>query len=214
MHILLLFTVFISFASCSVFRRFLSFVSDGRFYPLGYHFPSNENIFERAGYLSSINFRRKMPNWVAECLTPESLKQARVTRKSCRFQEDKDIPAMYRSSLKHYQGNKLALSRGHLSAASHHKQSIERIILPFKSRLFISKVMRCSSLKELRRIVIACIQEGLFTDGGQPRHALIRSVKLKGLSLMKPEDVGLIDAILQSDQKYRRALSAAFDLIK
>lgn len=68
-------------------------------------------IFERQGYSVCYDGRNKVPFWVREYLTKESL-ESNFDRKGIDFKEDKSIPSSIRSTLKDYKGT--GFDRGHI----------------------------------------------------------------------------------------------------
>ncbi|KAH8741564.1 endonuclease G-like 1 [Cryptosporidium ryanae] len=91
----------------------------GGFYPSS-RLPSNENLIIRESYLSSVSFRNKIPNWVAERITKETC-NGKAERSNCVFQVDPDIPLIWSAENKDYFGS--GYSRGHLAAAGQHKDT-------------------------------------------------------------------------------------------
>ena len=69
--------------------------------------PSEENVRVRSDYASSLNFRTRVPNWVAEHLTRAPDAKG-VDRKYSRFRAEDDIPEMWRATNEDYRG-RLAL---------------------------------------------------------------------------------------------------------
>ena len=94
-----------------------------RFAPYG--LPSHENVSLHEGYASSINYRLRIPNWVAEHLVAASAAAASdavgVTRERSNFHEDVSVPAPWRSTNADYARS--GWSRGHLAPAGAHKGS-------------------------------------------------------------------------------------------
>ena len=94
-----------------------------RFAPYG--LPSHENLSLHEGYASSINYRLRIPNWVAEHLVAASAAAASdavgVTRERSNFHEDVSVPAPWRSTNADYARS--GWSRGHLAPAGAHKGS-------------------------------------------------------------------------------------------
>jgi endonuclease G len=112
----------ISSCGWSSSKRQILFLSVGL---IGASLTTNPN-----GYLASISYRLKMPNWVAECLTPSDLhaKGSGVSRKRSSFKADPQVPENFRARLADYKAaSGLGLNRGHLSAASHHRASQEKM---------------------------------------------------------------------------------------
>jgi DNA/RNA endonuclease G (NUC1) len=87
--------------------------------------PSDEHVVVRSGYVSSINFRLRIPNWVAERYTATDKDGEGVDRKHSRFSADEAVPAEFRATNEDYRGSNL--SRGHLAPAGAHKQSQETL---------------------------------------------------------------------------------------
>ncbi|KAK6588803.1 endonuclease G-like 1 [Cryptosporidium xiaoi] len=92
---------------------------NGGFYP-SLRLPSNENLIIRDSYLSSVSFRNKIPNWVAERITKETC-NGKAERSNCVFQTDPNIPTIWSAENKDYFGS--GYSRGHLAAAGQHKDT-------------------------------------------------------------------------------------------
>ena len=94
-----------------------------RFAPYG--LPSHENLSLHEGYASSINYRLRIPNWVAEHLVAASAAAASdavgATRERSNFHEDVSVPAPWRSTNADYARS--GWSRGHLAPAGAHKGS-------------------------------------------------------------------------------------------
>lgn len=89
-------------------------------YPPGFDLPSLENLIERAGYLASISYRLKMPNWVAERLDHTS--HIKIgSRKKAKFRPDPQVPDSFQATDRDYHSS--GWSRGHLAAAGLHSQS-------------------------------------------------------------------------------------------
>ena len=65
--------------------------------PGKYGLPSEENVFYRPHYVTSVNYRARIPNWVSQHLTPTATGEA--NRKGVRFQADDSIvkPFQYAS---------------------------------------------------------------------------------------------------------------------
>lgn len=78
--------------------------------------PVND-LLERTEYVASYNRRDRLPYWVGEHLTAESLKAGQdVNRDKSSFQEDKSIPELFRALLKDYVGS--GYDRGHMAPAA------------------------------------------------------------------------------------------------
>eukprot|EP00308_Calcidiscus_leptoporus_P012544 CAMPEP_0119371448 /NCGR_PEP_ID=MMETSP1334-20130426/17605_1 /TAXON_ID=127549 /ORGANISM="Calcidiscus leptoporus, Strain RCC1130" /LENGTH=406 /DNA_ID=CAMNT_0007388715 /DNA_START=107 /DNA_END=1327 /DNA_ORIENTATION=+ len=82
--------------------------------------PSNENVRVYTDYASSLNFRTRAPNWVAEHLT-RAADGERVDRKHSRFRAEKGVPEMWRATNEDYRGSQF--SRGHMAPAGAHKRT-------------------------------------------------------------------------------------------
>eukprot|EP01071_Lankesteria_metandrocarpae_P001853 Lankesteria_metandrocarpae@DN1927_c0_g1_i2.p1 len=86
--------------------------------------PSYENVVLRNGYLSSLSYRSKIPNWVAEKFSVES-ESGTCTRQGINFTDDVEVPLAYRVWKNDFFNTKY--SRGHMAAAALHKGSKEEI---------------------------------------------------------------------------------------
>eukprot|EP00922_Rhytidocystis_sp_ex-Travisia-forbesii_P041522 GHVS01062018.1.p1 GENE.GHVS01062018.1~~GHVS01062018.1.p1 ORF type:complete len:355 (-),score=40.74 GHVS01062018.1:1041-2105(-) len=93
-----------------------------QFYPCP-PLPSQENLLLRKGFLCSVSYRTKVPNWVAEKLssTEETPPEVQGDRSRSRFVADQDVPPMWRAKLSDYERS--GYSRGHLAAAANHKHT-------------------------------------------------------------------------------------------
>lgn len=98
-------------------------VQTNPFCPFG--LPSDEHVVVRRGFASSLNYRLRIPNWVAEKYTAEDVDADGVDRKYSRFASDQEVPEVFRASNNDYRGS--SLSRGHLAPAGAHKQSQEAL---------------------------------------------------------------------------------------
>ncbi|EOD15615.1 putative exonuclease [Emiliania huxleyi CCMP1516] len=94
-----------------------------RFCPYG--LPSDEHVVVKQGYASSINFRLRIPNWVAEHYSRDQSDADGVDRKHSKFRADESVPADFRATNDDYRGSRL--SRGHMAPAGAHKQSQEAL---------------------------------------------------------------------------------------
>eukprot|EP00966_Prymnesium_polylepis_P256281 5920173-Prymnesium_polylepis.1 len=83
--------------------------------------PSSENIRTHHNYCASVNYRLRIPNWVAEHLTAAEVDDPTADRKHSRFKEDASVPASFRAGNEDYRNSNL--SRGHLAPAGAHKTS-------------------------------------------------------------------------------------------
>ncbi|XP_071440145.1 endonuclease G, mitochondrial [Hetaerina americana] len=85
-----------------------------------YGFPGMSNIRSQRDFVLSYDQRNRVPYWVFEHLTPESIKYAEdVDRSKSEFHEDKSVHEMFRSTNKDYLGS--GYDRGHMAAAGNHK---------------------------------------------------------------------------------------------
>lgn len=85
--------------------------------------PSSNNVVVRGAYTTSINYRTKTPDWVAEMLTLDLLNGKNGNRKSAQFKSDSDVPLRFKALNTDYWDS--GWSRGHLAAAASHKHSQE-----------------------------------------------------------------------------------------
>lgn len=91
----------------------------GGFYPSA-KLPSTENLILRESYLSSVSFKNKIPNWVAERITEKTC-NGHANRNDCVFQVDPAVPLIWSAENKDYVGS--GYSRGHMAAAGQHKDT-------------------------------------------------------------------------------------------
>ena len=85
-----------------------------------YGLPSRENLRFRQSYVASVNYERRIPNWVAEHLRPGTGKGP-GNRKQSRFNPDDSVPEPFRSTNADYLGS--GWSRGHMAPCGAHKDS-------------------------------------------------------------------------------------------
>jgi DNA/RNA endonuclease G (NUC1) len=92
--------------------------------------PSVENVVIRRPYVSSVNFRTKCPNWVAEHYTnlntedSHDLSPSKISRKGIEFKGDVALPKPFRALPADYVNT--GYSRGHLAtAASHNRRDLD-----------------------------------------------------------------------------------------
>ncbi|KAI9278980.1 hypothetical protein BDA99DRAFT_493674 [Phascolomyces articulosus] len=75
------------------------------------------DLLERQKYVTSYDRRNRIPHWVGEHLTKESLQAGEnVDRSKSNFQEDKDVPAIFRALLRDY--TRSGYDRGHMAPAA------------------------------------------------------------------------------------------------
>ncbi|KAG0171409.1 nuclease [Apophysomyces sp. BC1034] len=74
------------------------------------------DLLKRDEYVTAFNRRDRVPNWVGEHLTKESLTPGpNVSRKHSKFTEDTSVPALFRALLSDYRGS--GFDRGHMAPA-------------------------------------------------------------------------------------------------
>ncbi|CCD15649.1 unnamed protein product [Trypanosoma congolense IL3000] len=93
------------------------------------------------GFAASLNYERRIPNWVLEHLPgigPEGGDVSEATRDGMKFFADKTVPALFRVLPNDYIGLDdkgeactRGLSRGHLAAAQFHKRTTEELAETF-----------------------------------------------------------------------------------
>ncbi|XP_050423596.1 endonuclease G, mitochondrial-like isoform X2 [Adelges cooleyi] len=89
-----------------------------------YGFPGLENVRSYNNFVLSYDQRNRIPHWVLEHLTPESVKyNPKVDRSLCDFFEDTSFHHFYRATNADYKHS--GFDRGHLAAAGNHKASQE-----------------------------------------------------------------------------------------
>ncbi|KAI8883232.1 hypothetical protein K501DRAFT_249961 [Backusella circina FSU 941] len=77
--------------------------------------PTND-FFERTAYTLSYDRRNRIPNWVGEHLTAQSITKGEgVSRSKSSFKDDRAIPALFRGRTKDYV--KTGYDRGHMAPA-------------------------------------------------------------------------------------------------
>lgn len=83
--------------------------------------PSLNNVVVRPSFTTSMNYRTKTPDWVAELLTADLVNGKDGDRKSSQFKPDGDVPDSFRAKNGDYWDS--GWSRGHLAASASHKHS-------------------------------------------------------------------------------------------
>lgn len=93
--------------------------------------PSDEHLRFMEGYISSLNYERRIPNWVLEKIVysksagkkdtsqSDDEEEKAVSREGVSFYSDPDVPALFQSTNADYAA--MGYSRGHLAAAQFHK---------------------------------------------------------------------------------------------
>ncbi|KAH8277622.1 hypothetical protein KR018_002403 [Drosophila ironensis] len=85
-----------------------------------YGFPGLDNVRSHSDYVLSYDRRNKVPHWVFEHLTPESVaKNDAVDRAKCDFKQDESIHPFFRSQNTDYRRS--GYDRGHMAAAGNHR---------------------------------------------------------------------------------------------
>jgi DNA/RNA endonuclease G (NUC1) len=92
-------------------------------YPGGFALPSSLNVVVRPAFTTSMNYRTKTPDWVAELLTAELVNGKNGDRKHSAFKSDPDIPDKFKAKNTDYWDS--GWSRGHLAASASHRHSQE-----------------------------------------------------------------------------------------
>ena len=86
-----------------------------------YGLPSDEHVVSHQGFASSLSYRLRIPNWVAEHYSHSDIDAPGVDRKHSRFGPNDAVPEHFRATNADYRGS--TLSRGHMAPAGAHKQS-------------------------------------------------------------------------------------------
>ncbi|XP_063607610.1 endonuclease G, mitochondrial-like [Penaeus indicus] len=87
-------------------------------------FPSLSNVRSLNDFVLSYDTRNRIPYWVCEHLTAESVaKNPNVDRAKCNFHEDASVHQYFRAENRDYKGS--GFDRGHLAAAGNHRRSQE-----------------------------------------------------------------------------------------
>jgi endonuclease G len=74
-------------------------------------------LLEHTAYTASFNRKERIPYWVGEKLTSESIKAGtNVSRKHSKFTEDMTIPELFRVNTKDYTNS--GYDRGHMAPAA------------------------------------------------------------------------------------------------
>ncbi|KAG8222908.1 hypothetical protein J437_LFUL003553 [Ladona fulva] len=91
-----------------------------------YGFPGMANLRSHNDFILSYDQRNRVPYWVFEHLTPESVKKNdAVDRSKSEFFEDSSVHQFFRATNKDYLGS--GFDRGHMAAAGNHKFCQEHV---------------------------------------------------------------------------------------
>ncbi|KAG0171410.1 nuclease [Apophysomyces sp. BC1034] len=74
------------------------------------------DLLKRDAYVTSFNRRDRVPNWVGEHLTKESLTRGPSVSRNDKFAEDTDVPVLFRALLSDY--SRSGFDRGHMAPAA------------------------------------------------------------------------------------------------
>ena len=92
-----------------------------------YGLPSYDNLRFYSSYMSSVNYERRVPSWVLECIDKECVSKPAqrtseedVTRKDSLWQADPFTPGLFRVNPYDYKFAVYEYSRGHMAAAGCH----------------------------------------------------------------------------------------------
>ena len=84
--------------------------------------PGTENVRAMEGYFTSMNYERRIPNWVLERFIPSVQGEPKGKRGGSKFYSDESVPLAIRPRTEDY-SHQRGLSRGHLAPAQFHKHS-------------------------------------------------------------------------------------------
>ena len=82
--------------------------------------PSDEHVLVKRGFCASLNYRTRIPNWVAEHLTNAPAEES-ASRERSKFRQEEVVPSIFRASNSDYRDSDF--SRGHLAPAAAHKHT-------------------------------------------------------------------------------------------
>lgn len=95
-----------------------------------YGFPGLDTVRSFDDYVLSYDRRNRVPHWVFEHLTKESLVyNESVDRSKCEFAEDASMHAYFRSLNSDYRGS--GFDRGHMAAAGNHRLCQKHVVQTF-----------------------------------------------------------------------------------
>ncbi|UYV66551.1 ENDOG [Cordylochernes scorpioides] len=92
-----------------------------------YGLPSRQSLRVLQGYIVAYDQRTRIPSWVFEHLTPESLRHGGegIDRSKSEFHEDSHIHQFFRAVNADYKGS--GYDRGHMAAAGNHRSSQQEL---------------------------------------------------------------------------------------
>ncbi|UYV66437.1 hypothetical protein LAZ67_4001663 [Cordylochernes scorpioides] len=92
-----------------------------------YGLPSRQSLRVLQGYIVAYDQRTRIPSWVFEHLTPESLRHGGegIDRSKSEFHEDSHIHQFFRAVNADYKGS--GYDRGHMAAAGNHRSSQQKL---------------------------------------------------------------------------------------
>ncbi|KAN0025028.1 hypothetical protein ACTFIV_009439 [Dictyostelium citrinum] len=97
---------------------------------IGLGLPSAENLWFYESYVSSLNFERKVPNWVCQRIRIEDFKEKIADRKHCNFNNNTiQVPNHFKQENKDYWGS--GWSKGHMAPAGDNIKSQESMCQTF-----------------------------------------------------------------------------------
>ncbi|KAK5578459.1 hypothetical protein RB653_008130 [Dictyostelium firmibasis] len=97
---------------------------------IGLGLPSSENLWFYESYVSSLNFERKVPNWVCQRIKFEDFKDKIADRKYCNFNNNTiQVPQHFKQENKDYWGS--GWSKGHMVPAGDNIKSQESMCQTF-----------------------------------------------------------------------------------
>lgn len=112
---------------CDGISEGISYLSD-KDAPIPYGAPQGHFIFVNQGFIGAYDGARKIPLWIYEEVTSQSLEK-KASRKGFDFQQDNRLPKHLRAFLEDYRGS--GYDRGHLAPAGNHRSSKEELEATF-----------------------------------------------------------------------------------
>jgi DNA/RNA endonuclease G (NUC1) len=87
-----------------------------------YGLPSQDTVFIKDGFISSFDAARRIPRWVMELITPQTIETKVAGRSHSSFYSNTEIAEPFRATNADYSAGP-GLSRGHMAPAQFHRQS-------------------------------------------------------------------------------------------
>jgi DNA/RNA endonuclease G (NUC1) len=117
--------------------------------------PSNDTVFIKEGYVSSFDTARRIPRWVMEIITMQTIEAKEVKRDNSKFYSNTEIPEQFRATNGDYACGR-GMSRGHLAPAQFHRDSQTAMDSTFDLSLNAVPQDMASNASDWMRVEMLC----------------------------------------------------------